>query len=188
MSDDVKSSTSKPRKTRPRILVVNNPGPDSSSSSDEDHIIHNACDYPPAVLASMSTPSFTDRTRVPQSQYPTPLTTNLSEVSRPYPSSRSNPSNPALSSPSSTSSRAFESTPPPSTPGQSNHPEDISSEGTLRQEPVIVPYPDGSDTTPPSATSRVFNRLRFTRPGHTRRSSNTTRPATVSAFINRCVL
>ncbi|GJE85710.1 Pkinase-domain-containing protein [Phanerochaete sordida] len=173
MSDDLKSSTSKPRKTRPRILVVNNPGPDSSSSSDEEHIVHDFECMP--VLGSMSTPCFTDRSRGPQPPHPPPLTTNLSEVSRPYPSSRSNPSNPALSSPSSTSSRAFESTPPPSTPGQSNHSEDLSNEGT-----VIVPYPDGSDITPPSATSRsggVFNRLRFPRPGHARRSSNTTRPA-----------
>lgn len=179
MSDEVRSSTSKPRRARPRILVVNNPGPDSSSGSDGEHIVvHNGYEY--QHMGSMSTPSFTERPRVPPSQYPPPLTTNLPEVSRPYPSSRSNPSNPALSSPSSTSSRAFESTPPPSTPGQS----DISTEGTLRQEPVIVPYPDGSDITPPSASSRsggMFTRL-FPRSGHTRRSSNTVRPATVTTF------
>lgn len=173
MSDEVKSTTSKPRRQRPRILVVNNPGPDS----DDEQITY------PADASSMSNPSYSDRAHPSASQYIPPLTTNLSEVSRPYPSSRSNPSNPALSSPSSTSSRAFESTPPPSTPGQSNHPEELCTEGTLRQEPVLVSYSDASETiTPPSATSRttgVFNRLRLHRHGHTRRSSNNARPASV---------
>lgn len=167
MSDEVKSTTSKPRKPRPRILVVNNPSP-----SDEE-------DTYPSNSASMSNPSLSDRAHSSATQYIAPLTTNLPEVSRPYPSSRSNPSNPALSSPSSTSSRAFESTPPPSTPGQSNHPEELCNEGTLRQDLV-----DGSETiTPPSATSRppgMLSRLRFNRPGHARRTSNNSaRPAPV---------
>lgn len=156
MSDD-RSNASRPKKQRPRILVVNNPSP---NSSDDERIILN---NPPAGAHSLV------------SQYPPPLNTNLPDASRPYPSS--NPSNPALSSPSSTSSRAFESTPPPSTPGQSTHPEDLCNEGTLRQEPVLVSYPDGSETiTPPSASSqgsRLLDRLRFpNRPNHARRSSN----------------
>jgi hypothetical protein len=167
MSDDVKTSTAKGGKRKPRIiLVVNNPDPYSHQPS--------------------STPnqSLSDASYAGPSPHPPPLTTNLPDVSRPYPSSHSNPSNPALSSPSSTSSRAFESTPPPSTPGQSSHPDDLSSEGTLRQEPVIVPYPDGSDLTPPSGISRptgLLSRFRppLPRPSHGRRSSNN-RPATVS--------
>ena len=182
MSDDVKS-TAKPRKSRPRILVVNNPNPDSSSSSDEEHILNPY--YQQSVLGSIANPSFPEQSYNP-SPYPPPLTTtNLPEVSRPYPSSRSNPSNPALSSPSSTSSRAFESTPPPSTPGQSSHPDDLSSEGTLRQDTAAVSYSEVNDTTPPSATSRAGasltrHRAPYPRPGHGRRASNNTRPTTVS--------
>lgn len=145
------------RRPRPRVLVVNNPSPETSDA-----------DQPAPFLG------------------PPPLAVDLSPMSRPYSSPRSNQSNPALSSPShsSTSSRTFESTPPPSTPGQSNHSEDMSNEGTLRPEHNLGPWTDDSDLTPPSATFHPVygsvNRPRpMPRPAHRRRPSTDSRPVPV---------
>ena len=188
MLDETRSNLQRPRKlARPRILVVSNGGAESSSSEGEDRPSYSDDFYPSyqsTTHPTTSTASFNER-HTPQ--HPPPLTTNNLPEHRPYPSSRSNPSNPALSSPSSTSSPAFESTPPPSTPGQSNPP-DLSSEGTLRQEPVIVSYPDGDEaasqlaTRPGQQQPGLFTRLRSHLPQrqtHGRRLSGN-RPATVS--------
>lgn len=180
MFDDSRSNMSKPRKVRPRILVVQNGGAESDSSSGDEHISQafesSLGNYQPPAQSV----SYADRH--PSPHHPTPLTTRDLPNHRNYPSSRSNP---ALSSPSSTSSPAVESTPPPSTPGQCNPP-DLSSEGTgvgsnegtLMQEPVMVSYPDPDESAsqPPNRTlqSALLNRLRIApRPTHGRRSSNT---------------
>ncbi|KAJ3549650.1 hypothetical protein NM688_g5156 [Phlebia brevispora] len=178
MSDDIKAATLKQRKHRPQILFVSNGGAETSSSSEDERIVHDDYNYQPPAHPTSSNPSFEERR--PSPHHPPPLTTNLSDH-RHYPSSRSNPSNPALSSPSSTSSPAVESTPPPSTPSQSNPP-DLSTEGTLRQEPVIVAYPDSNESTPQLATTNrgLFARVRSHLPqrqNHGRRLSGN-RPAT----------
>ncbi|KAF7799268.1 hypothetical protein EIP86_010500 [Pleurotus ostreatoroseus] len=175
MSDDVKSTSHRSRKTRAQILFVSNGGAEDSSSSEDERIVHDDNLYHSPAHATSSNVSFEERRPLPP--YPPPLTTNLPEH-RHYPSSRSNPSNPALSSPSSTSSPAIESTPPPSTPSQSNPP-DLSSEGTLRQDPVIVTYAEGSESTtqPPSNRGGFLARMRLPRQNHARRLSGN-RPAT----------
>jgi hypothetical protein len=109
MSEDTRSSAPRPR----RVLVLSNPDPGDSSSSDDERP-HNAYHIPQASHSSLNQPS-ASIVPPPQSR-PTkpPLTTDLPLPHR-YPPSHSNPN---LSSPSSQSSNAVESTPPPSTPGQ----------------------------------------------------------------------
>lgn len=110
MSEDNRSSHARGR----RVLVLSNPDPGDSSSSEDDR--RRVRPQPPTSDSSLHQPS---PPPVPPSPYrpikpgpPTPLTTDLP---RHITSSHSNPT---LSSPSSQSSNAVESTPPPSTPGQ----------------------------------------------------------------------
>jgi hypothetical protein len=182
MSEDVKSVFHMRRK--PRLLVVSNP----DDADADDRVPEEGQSSFPPFNSHPTPPSFANKpfeeiSTPPRAPAPPPLTTNLPPATLQYPSSRPNQSNQSLSSPSSTSSRAFESTPPPSTPGQSNPPDEISSEGTLGQDGVLVGYPDGSEITPPSASSRkgFMHKLRDF-PKHKRRTSSN-RPQTVSTMI-----
>ena len=176
MSEEAKSFyQAQPRRPKPRLLVVSNP-----DNVDADN---SPLWFPPSQPPH-SNKSYAEPQQPLKAPPPPPLTTNLPPASLgQYPASRPNPSNQSLSSPSSTSSRAFESTPPPSTPGQSNPPDDISSEGTLGQDGVLVGYPDVSETTPPSACSSRkagFIQRFGAFPKHRRRTS---RPQTVSFCV-----
>ena len=186
MSDDARSALApKGPRRRPRILVVNNPGPDSSS--EEEKIVSNdyaTYSYQTPAHPSSSQSLLLDKSTPPNSHIPPLLTTDLPEHRHGYPSSRSNPSNPALSSPSSTSSPAFESTPPPSTPGQSLPPVDLAGESTLRPDNVALPFPDRLDPTLRDTPSRpsntvVFDRLRSHLPRTANISQSSSRPASV---------
>ncbi|KAG9314292.1 hypothetical protein JVU11DRAFT_5081 [Chiua virens] len=109
MSEDAKSSTHRAR----RVLVLANPDPGDSSSSDDDHrprTHHVPQPSYPSVHHPQSMPPLSpDRTPVkpPNTIVTVGLPPNIA-------SSHSNPT----PSPSSQSSNAVESTPPPSTPGQ----------------------------------------------------------------------
>lgn len=193
MSDDSRSLQPKgPRKNqRPRILVVNNPG--SGSSSEDEKIVNNSYSsytYQPTGHPSSSQSLLLDRPPQPHAHFPAPLTTDLPPEHRLcYPSSRSNPSNPALSSPSSTSSPAIESTPPPSTPGQSQPPVDLPGEATFRRDYAHPLTQDRPDTAPYSSSGSGFiDRFRshLPRPGNGPRISN--RPATVRDSFNSFTL
>ncbi|TCD63316.1 hypothetical protein EIP91_005662 [Steccherinum ochraceum] len=178
MSDDARSAQPKgPRKNRPRILVVNNPG---SSSEDEKIVNTSHSSYSYQAHPSSSQSLLLERPSQSHSHIPTPLTTDLPPEHRHcYPSSRSNPSNPALSSPSSTSSPAIESTPPPSTPGQSQPPVDLAGDATFRRDYAHPLTQDRPETAPYSSSgSGLFDRLRGhpSRPANGARISN--RPAT----------
>lgn len=194
MSDDTRSNHAKPRKLK-RILVVNNPSPDDGSSSDDQRRLPPSSSYsstpltyPPRPLPISPVhpaPHHDHPLSSTASHIPAPLTTNFPDHRVNYPSSRSNPSNPALSSPSSTSSRALESTPPPSTPGQSLPPVDLNSESTLRQEHVHTVSNDRNEGQhQPSSRTRLFDHFmpHLPRPSHNRRGSNN-RPATVCIFV-----
>ena len=176
MSDETRANAPKgPRKgLKRRVLILSNP----SDDSDEGRLDTQSSHSGPSYAQNHPLPP---TTRVP----PPPLTTrDLAERGK-YPSSRSNPSNPALSSPSSTSSHVLESTPPPSTPGQSLPSVDIS-EGTLR--PEHYPHPithERSDSLPnhPSRASpndRPKPQPSYSHPNHIHQVSS--RPATVSPF------
>ncbi|KAG6334046.1 hypothetical protein ID866_5049 [Astraeus odoratus] len=112
-------STSEDTKSRSRrVLVLSNPDPGESSSSEDDH--QRVGRQPQPSYSALQQPS---SSQVPQSPYrsekpghPAPLTTDLNHIT-------SSHSNPTLSSPSSQSSNAVESTPPPSTPGQAIPPD-----------------------------------------------------------------
>lgn len=189
MSDDGRSAayTRKPPRRGRRVLVVSNASPETSSEEDvAPPPPPNPYGYPrPLPTPSRSLPSTEQFThaRFPSGPnphtMPPPLTTNI------YPSSRSNPSNPALSSPSSTSSPAVESTPPPSTPGLSASTiqfNDGEGTGTFRQEmfnPAVAM--DRYDSTPQaSRPPRQFVRSQANAQAHERRySSSGSRPATV---------
>ncbi len=167
MSEETKSLyQAQPRRAKPRLLVISNLDVDTDPR------------YPQHPYPFQPYEETQPTLKAPP---PPPLTTNLPPAQ--YPASRPNPSNQSLSSPSSTSSRAFESTPPPSTPGQSNPPDDISSEGTLGQEGVLVSYPDASETTPPSACSsrRGGGFMQKLGPFKHKRRGSSNRPQTVSA-------
>ncbi|KZT75114.1 hypothetical protein DAEQUDRAFT_21899 [Daedalea quercina L-15889] len=180
MSDDTRSSataSSKGRKPlRPRILVVNNPGPDSSSDSEEmkQALNPHRSDYHRRPLPSPGRSAAVERPQPYTSRgpLPPPLTTDMPEQRQGY---HSNPSNPALSSPSSTSSPAVESTPPPSTPGQSAPPVDLSGEGTLRPEMVALSSADRNEAVCQRSIADGFKS--FLRHPHVRRSSQNSRPS-----------
>ncbi|KAH8102547.1 MAP kinase [Cristinia sonorae] len=182
MSDDARSAPPKGPRKRPRILVVNNPG--SGSSSEDEKIVnptYPSYGYQPPGHPSSSQSLLLDRPAQPHSHIPAPLTTDLPPEHRHcYPSSRSNPSNPALSSPSSTSSPAIESTPPPSTPGQSQPPVDLVSEATFRRDHVHPLNQERPGTAPyPSSTPGLFDRLRSHLHGRPSNSQHiSARPAT----------
>ena len=185
MSDDARSIHTRPQlPRRKRILVVSNASPENSE--DEGPPPQKPYGYPrPLPSPSSSLPSaeqhYHDRHYSPgnNAHLPPPLTTNLPH----YPSSRSNPSNPALSSPSSSSSPAVESTPPPSTPGLSGPSLHIPDEGTIRQDMITPATSDRNDSTPQASRPRaIFERIWSHVPNqvHERRySSSGSRPATV---------
>lgn len=184
MSDDARSGQPKgPRKNlRPRILVVNNPG--SGSSSEDEKIVNNTYSsygYQPSGHPSSSQSLLLDRPTQSHSHIPAPLTTDLPPEHRHcYPSSRSNPSNPALSSPSSTSSPAIESTPPPSTPGQGQPPVDLTGEATFRRDYSQPLTQDRPETAPyTSSGSTLFDRFRSPLQRSVNGGRVSSRPATV---------
>lgn len=185
MSDDARSVLQS-RRRQPRLLIVSNP-----DDAEADNNVGQEA-QPPSVPFNpyyqqqpFSNQTYEEKQPLSRAPAPTPLTTCLPPTTLgQYSSSRPNQSNHSLSSPSSTSSRAFESTPPPSTPGQSNPPDDMSSEGTLGQDGVLVGYPDGTEVTPPSASSRskaFMQKTLAALPGHKRRASSN-RPQTVSDY------
>ncbi|KAI1793829.1 hypothetical protein LXA43DRAFT_177243 [Ganoderma leucocontextum] len=183
MSDDARSiHTRQQPPRRKRILVVSNASPDSGEEGPppEPQKYPRPLPSPSSSLPSAE-PFYHDRPYGTgnNSHLPTPLTTNLAHC---YPSSRSNPSNPALSSPSSTSSPAVESTPPPSTPGLSGPSLHIPDEGTIRQDMITPAASDRNDHTPQaSRPTRIFERIRshVSNQAHERRySSSGSRPAT----------
>ncbi|KAF9229191.1 hypothetical protein BS17DRAFT_8174 [Gyrodon lividus] len=115
MSEDTRSSSHRAR----RVLVLSNPDPGDSSSSEDER--RRPYHQPQPSYSSLPQPP---PSMLPASPYrtvkpahPTPLTTDL-----PHHITSSH-SNPTLSSPSSQSSNAVESTPPPSTPGQAAPPD-----------------------------------------------------------------
>ena len=182
MSDDTRSLQPKgPRKNRPRILVVNNPG----SSSEDEKIVTNS--YPSYGYQAPTHPSSSqslllERPNQSHTHLPAPLTTDLPPEHRLcYPSSRSNPSNPALSSPSSTSSPAIESTPPPSTPGQGQPPVDLAGEATFRRDYAQPLNQERPETAPYSSSggTGMFERLRAHYPRAANNQRIPSRPATV---------
>ena len=189
MSDDTRSSTTASNKTRkparPRILVVNNPSPDSSSDSEAAKQATRP-DYhrrplpSPGRSAPLEKPPQLSTFRVPP---PPPLVTDVLDQ-RPG-GYHSNPSNPALSSPSSTSSPAVESTPPPSTPGQSAPPVDLSGEGTLRPEMIALPSADRNEPVC-QRSAQILDAFKppFSRRDHVRRTSHHSRPSSVSGYVN----
>lgn len=187
MSDDMRSNITTSNKgrskpARPRILVVNNPSPESSSDSEEVKQAQTMYkpDYRRRPLPSPGHGTSVERPQPLTGRIPPPLKTDIPDQ-RPY---HSNPSNPALSSPSSTSSPAVESTPPPSTPGQSAPPVDLSGEGTLRPEMIALPPADRNEAgcQRPAQMVDVFKSPIYRRP-HVRRSSQNSRPSSVSGVI-----
>lgn len=179
MSEDAKTAASRAR----RILYVANPGSDSEGS-EEDNRQYTV--YPNAQAQSYNNlppPLPSPPTHSPHSakafapQYvPTPLTTNLPpDHGHHYQSSRSNPT---LSSPSSTSSPAVESTPPPSTPGLSAPPVDLSGEGPASHE---QPAPLHTNDRPEGvSTSRAGKILQTLKSPFHHRSSHQSRPSATS--------
>ncbi|KIJ57782.1 hypothetical protein HYDPIDRAFT_34798 [Hydnomerulius pinastri MD-312] len=138
MSEDTKSSTARGR----RVLVLSNPDPGDSSSSEDEH--RRGYHQPQASYSSLpQVPSSMHPTspyRPIKPAHPTPLTTDFAHH---IPSSYSNH---ALSSPSSQSSNAVESTPPPSTPGQAVPPDIGTSvfslgDNSSLNERTEVPHP-----------------------------------------------
>lgn len=189
MTDDTRSSTSASNKARkparPRILVVNNPSPDSSSDSEEAKQAKNMYklpDYHRRPLPSPGRSAPTEQSQMPIGRIPPPpplVTDTLDQRPGGY---HSNPSNPALSSPSSTSSPAVESTPPPSTPGQSAPPVDLSGEGTLRPEMIALPSADRNESVC-QRSAQILGAFKQSFPlrPHVRRYSNG-RPSSVSGM------
>lgn len=185
MTDDSRANAPRgPRKANRRILLVSNP---TQSSSDEDK---PDTYYPPQPPHSGPSQSYTHEHSLPPNNrvQPPPLSTkDLPEHRNYYPSSRSNPSNPALSSPSSTSSHVLESTPPPSTPGQSQPSVDIVSEGTLRPEHATLIAHERSDSLPSHPSRASPNDRPKPQTSHSSPNPNhihqiSSRPATVSPF------
>ncbi|KAI0687787.1 hypothetical protein BC835DRAFT_383955 [Cytidiella melzeri] len=168
MSEEGRSVIQSRRKP-PRLLVIRNPDDERDNTVGDE--VQPSFSY--HSQASVASNQYEEKPQPSRAPYPPPLTTNFPPATLGhYPASRPNPSNQSLSSPSSTSSRAFESTPPPSTPGQSNPPDDMSSEGTLGQDGVLVGCADGSDVTPFSASSkRGYIQRLAPSPKHRRRGS-----------------
>jgi mitogen-activated protein kinase kinase kinase len=156
MSEDTRSSAPKPR----RVLVLSNPDPGDSSSSDDERPLH-APRIPQAVsCSSLHHPS---TSVLPSSQgrpQKPPLTTDLPNR---YPPSHSNPN---LSSPSSQSSNAVESTPPPSTPGQTA-PSD-SSASVFTMDDGSAPGERTETAQPPTRIQKIAEAFhwRSRRPSH----------------------
>jgi len=153
ISEDTRSSAPRPR----RVLVLSNPDPGDSSSSDDErprHAYHN----PQASYSSLNQSSTS--TVPPAACRPAkpPLTTDLPNR---YPPSRSNPN---LSSPSSQSSNAVESTPPPSTPGQTV-PSD-SSASVFTMDDGTAPGERTETAQPPTRLQKIADvlHLRSRRP------------------------
>ncbi|KIK46448.1 hypothetical protein CY34DRAFT_412782 [Suillus luteus UH-Slu-Lm8-n1] len=156
MSEDTRSSSApRPR----RVLVLSNPDPGDSSSSEDERPPYphrqpqisdtSLCQYPIPVIP----------TPLPRPPRPAlPLTTDLPHHH--YPPSRSNPN---LSSPSSQSSNAVESTPPPSTPGQTAHSDLNNSVITIDDGTVLV-----ETAQPPTRLQKFADvlHLRNRRPSH----------------------
>ncbi|KAG2150089.1 MAP kinase [Suillus cothurnatus] len=160
MSEDTRSSSApRPR----RVLVLSNPDPgDSSSSEDERPRLHH---NPQASNTSLNqhptsvipTPPF----RPPRPRPAPPLTTT--DLPQHYAPSRSNPN---LSSPSSQSSNAVESTPPPSTPGQTAHSDLSNSVIAIDDGTALVERTESAQ--PPTRLQKIADVLHFRhrRPSH----------------------
>ncbi|KAH7910883.1 hypothetical protein BJ138DRAFT_1151938 [Hygrophoropsis aurantiaca] len=157
MSEDTKSSAAKAR--HGRVLIISNPDPgDSSSSEDENpnksYHIQPSPHQIPQASSSTTMPSYRGARSGPP-----PLTMPLQ-----YPQSSSNPT---LSSPSSNSSAAIESTPPPSTPGQpaaSDFPTDVYGEEEARGSRERVEYQQ--------QPARLVQKIADTFPWKSRRGSS----------------
>jgi hypothetical protein len=131
MSEDARAV-----KGRRLLYYIANPSSDSEGSEDDPTRIQSANTPQSAYIHTPLRPNRPPaRCNPPLHHQPAPLTTNLpsNHVSH-------HSSHPSLSSPSSTSSPAAEeSTPPPSTPGVSNPPVDLSSDGPVH-EPAIASH------------------------------------------------
>jgi len=153
MSEDARSSAPRLR----RVLVLANPDPGDSSSSDDERP-HHAYRNPQASYSSLNQPSTSTAPPPPPPPPPPqgrpakpPLTTDLPHR---YPPSRSNPN---LSSPSSQSSNAVESTPPPSTPGQTA-PSD-SSASVFTMDDGTAPGERTETAQPPTRFQKIAGAL-----------------------------
>lgn len=173
MADD-RTTTSRPRR---QVFIVSNPDDNDSGEEDASKSYEHRNPYSAALPSS----TLSDRAPRPRPYGPPPLTTNL-----PHQSYNERRSNPALSSPSSTSSPAVESTPPPSTPGQSGLQLDITPDGNLRRDIASPPMnghaPQPSWEQPPlrQGSSSKLPKLAMSPPTHYRNPSDHTRPLPVS--------
>ncbi|KII93880.1 hypothetical protein PLICRDRAFT_36100 [Plicaturopsis crispa FD-325 SS-3] len=147
--------TEEPKPTpRPRRrLFVSNPDSDADDDEKQSGELHRP--YCPPPLPSPSTRSQYAQRPMPPHYAPPPLTTNLPPDTQHH--SSSSRSNPTLSSPSTTDSPIIDidSTPPPSTPGVSAPPVDLSGgDGPSRNEkPPAQPFNE------PCTPSRAMNIL-----------------------------
>ncbi|KZT30649.1 hypothetical protein NEOLEDRAFT_1166057, partial [Neolentinus lepideus HHB14362 ss-1] len=188
MADDYRSTVTRSRKHR-KLLVVANPNPDDldSSSSDDNnqssqayipHTYQYHPYYQPAVTSpSALSPPLEQQPVASGSHKPHPLTTNLPENQSGYSRPRSNP---ALSSPSSASSPAVESTPPPSTPGHSVGPVDLTGDSGQSAEPQIRTSSSSVDV-PGTHSRNLYDKIKSVPQmvvRTTRRGSSHKRPAT----------
>ncbi|TBU63668.1 hypothetical protein BD310DRAFT_518712 [Dichomitus squalens] len=184
MSDDARSiHTRQPR--RRRVLVVSNASPPESSSDEDLRPEPQPKSFPRPLPSPSSSHSYTEPI-YPERHYGTGsnshIPTRLHTTDIRYPSSHSNPSNPALSSPSSASSPAADLTPPPSTPGLGSTSLHISDEGTIRQDMINPVASDRYESAPSvSRPAKLAERMRSQGPGQLprRNSSSGSRPATV---------
>ncbi|KAG2120796.1 MAP kinase [Suillus discolor] len=160
MSEDTRSSSApRPR----RVLVLSNPDPGDSSSSEDErprYPPHHPQDSNSSLNQHPTSVIPTPPSRPPRRPAP-PLTTT--DLPNHYPPSRSNPN---LSSPSSQSSNAVESTPPPSTPGQTAHSDLSHSVITIDDGTALVERTETAQ--PPTRLQKIADVLHFRhrRPSH----------------------
>ncbi|KAG1757663.1 MAP kinase [Suillus lakei] len=157
MSEDTRSSTApRPR----RVLVLSNPDPGDSSSSEDERpgYPHHHPQASDSSLNQHPTSVPIPALRPPRPRPAPPLTTDLPHH---YPPSRSNPN---LSSPSSQSSNAVESTPPPSTPGQTA-PSDLSN-SAITIDDGSAPGERTETAQPPNRLQKIADVFRNRRPSH----------------------
>ncbi|KAG2159766.1 uncharacterized protein EDB93DRAFT_14799 [Suillus bovinus] len=161
MSEDTRSSTApRPR----RVLVLSNPDPGDSSSSEDErprYPNHHPQDSNSSLIQHPTSVIPTPPSRPPRPRPAPPLTTT--GLPHHYPPSRSNPN---LSSPSSQSSNAVESTPPPSTPGQTAHSDLSNSVITIDDGTALVERTETAQ--PPTRFQKIADvlHLRHRRPSH----------------------
>lgn len=174
--------TEEPKPTpRPRRrLFVSNPDSDADDDEKQSGELHRP--YCPPPLPSPSTRSQYAQRPMPPHYAPPPLTTNLPPDTQHH--SSSSRSNPTLSSPSTTDSPIIDidSTPPPSTPGVSAPPIDLSGgDGPSRNEkPPAQPF---NEPCTPSRAMNILDKVKSHLP-RSHYSKSHSRPHTVSTLFS----